>query len=75
METSKYFALFSVVQIYILVILLMNILELLIYQVRADVIMMNTNGVPSIIENDDIEPDVILMPGMNNMVINDDLVL
>lgn len=41
----------------------------------ADVIMMGNNGMPSIIENDDIEPDVILMPGMSNMMINDDLVL
>lgn len=43
--------------------------------IRADLIMMDGNGMPSIIENDDIEPDVILMPGMSNMMINDDLVL
>lgn len=43
--------------------------------INADLIMMNGNGMPSIIENDDIEPDVILVPGMSNMMINDDLVL
>lgn len=43
--------------------------------VKGDVIMMGPNGMPSIIENDDIEPDVILMPGMSNMLINEDLVL
>lgn len=42
---------------------------------RADVIMMNGNGAPSIIEDDDFGQDVILMPGMSNMLINDDLVL
>lgn len=36
--------------------------------------MMNGNGAPSIIDDDDW-PDVILMPGMSNMMINDDLVL
>lgn len=41
----------------------------------ADLIMMNGNGAPSIIENDEIEPDVILMPGMSGMIMNDDLVL
>lgn len=41
----------------------------------ADVIMMNGNGPPSIIDNDDFEQDVILMPGMSNLLINDDLVL
>lgn len=41
----------------------------------GDVIMMNGNGMPSIIENDDFGQDVILMPGMSNMVINEDLVL
>lgn len=45
------------------------------YLINADVIMMDGNGPPSIIENDDFEPDVILMPGMSNMLINDDLVL
>lgn len=43
--------------------------------INADVIMMDGNGMPSIIENDEIEPDVILMPGMSNMIMNDDLVL
>lgn len=42
---------------------------------NADLIMMNGNGAPSIIENDEIEPDVILMPGMSGMIMNDDLVL
>lgn len=52
------------------------ILCLLFHKITsADVIMMNSNGMPSIIENDEIEPDVILMPGMSNMLINDDLVL
>ena len=43
--------------------------------VLSDVIMMNGNGEPSIVENDDFEQDVILMPGMGSMIINDDLVL
>lgn len=43
--------------------------------VEADVIMMGENGMPNIIENDDFDSDVILMPGMGNMLINDDLVL
>lgn len=43
--------------------------------VSADLIMMNGNGMPSIVENDDIDPDVILMPGMGGMIMNDDLVL
>lgn len=42
--------------------------------VKADLIMMNMNGAPSIIDDDE-GPDVILMPGMGNMLINDDLVL
>lgn len=42
---------------------------------KADVIMMGQNGMPSIIENDDFPQDVILMPGMGNMIMNDDLVL
>lgn len=43
--------------------------------VSADLIMMNGNGMPSIVENEDIDPDVILMPGMSGMIMNDDLVL
>lgn len=41
----------------------------------GDLIMMDGNGMPSIIEDDEIDPDVILMPGMSNMIMNDDLVL
>lgn len=41
---------------------------------KADVIMMNQNGMPSIIDDDNF-PDVILMPGMGNLIMNDDLVL
>lgn len=41
---------------------------------QADVIMMGDNGMPSIIENDNF-PDMILMPGMQNLIMNDDLVL
>lgn len=52
------------------------LLSLVVFNcINADLIMMNGNGMPSIIENDDIEPDVILVPGMSNMMINDDLVL
>lgn len=42
---------------------------------KADVIMMGQNGMPSIIEDDEFAQDVILMPGMSNMIVNDDLVL
>lgn len=41
---------------------------------NADLILMDPNGGPSIIENE-IEPDVILVPGMGNLMIDDDLVL
>lgn len=41
----------------------------------ADLIMVDGNGMPSIIENDEVEQDVILMPGMSNMIMSDDLVL
>lgn len=41
---------------------------------KADVIMADGNGAPSIIEDDDFQ-DVILVPGMSNMLINEDLVL
>lgn len=44
--------------------------------VWADVIMVDGNGMPSIVENDEFDQDVILMPGMSNgMIINDDMVL
>ena len=56
-------------------ILFMLIGFLSVYLTEADVIMMNGNGAPSIIEDDEFGPDVILMPGMSNMIINDDLVL
>lgn len=60
----------------ILVILIFSLLSTsYIRYAKADVIMMNDNGVPSIVENDDFEQDIILMPGMNSMIMNDELVL
>ena len=63
----------SIVSMLIFLILIMCIISTI--EVRADVIMMNMNGgLPSIIDDDEY-PDIILMPGMGNMMINDDLVL
>lgn len=43
--------------------------------VSADVIMVDGSGMPSIVDNDEFDQDVILMPGMGNgMLINDDMV-
>lgn len=53
-----------------------TLIELLFSCADADVIMMNgQGGMPSIIENDDFDPDVILMPSMSGVIMNDDLVL
>lgn len=51
------------------------IFMILVGLVKADVIMMNEEGAPSIIENDDFDQDMILMPGMGSLIMNDDLVL
>lgn len=56
-------------------ILICSISSLIFKYAKADVIMMNGNSMPSIIEDDEIGPDVILMPGMGGMIMNDDLVL
>jgi len=56
------------------IIVILSILGL-ISSTDADVIMMNGEGAPSIIENEDIEPDVILFPGVSSLIMNDDLVL
>lgn len=42
---------------------------------KADVIMFDGQGEPEIIENDDISSDVVLMPGMNGLMMNDDFLL
>jgi hypothetical protein len=61
------------IQDWILVILLLGIVS--VTNIKSDIIMMGMNGgAPSIIDDDD-GPDFILMPGMSNMMINDDLVL
>ena len=48
---------------------------LLIKPAFTDVILMDGQGMPRIVENDDFDKDFILMPGMSAMMFNDDLVL
>lgn len=57
-------------------LILILILNLMIMKsVLADVIMIDERGMPSIVDNDDFDQDVIMMPGMGNgMLINDDMV-
>lgn len=56
-----------------LVILIFNLFAMRL--VSADVIMVDGSGMPSIVDNDEFDQDVILMPGMGNgMLINDDMV-
>jgi len=60
---------------YLLTVLL-SICLLNLKKAAADVIMMGgQGGMPSILENDDFDQDVILMPGMGGVIMNEDLVL
>lgn len=56
-------------------VLLMNLFILVsITKIKADVIMVDQNNGPSIVEDDEFD-DVILMPGANSMFIGEDVML
>lgn len=60
--------------IWTLISLVLLVTTLTIDTCKGDIIMMNGNGMPSIIDQDN-GPDVIMIPSMGGLIMNDDLVL